>query len=777
MLLNRIIRIFWVLFVLGLLAVVAVFTLITTGRIGYMPPIEELENPKNTIATEVYSADGTVLNTFYHRNTGNRVLIGYEDLSADLIHALIATEDARFVSHSGIDLKALFRAVIKRGILMNKQAGGGSTLTQQLAKQLWTPRAESVTERLMQKPIEWVIAVKLERFYTKEDILTMYLNQYDFANNAVGIKNASMVYFGTTPSALKIEEAALLVGMCKNSALYNPLRFPERSHQRRNVVLAQMRKAGYLSAEQTDSLQALPLELDYRRVDHKLGLAPYFREYLRQTLTHTKPDRKKYASWQDQQFRDDSLSWETNPLYGWCVKNLKEDGSPYNLYTDGLKIYTTIDSRMQQYAEEAVHEHVGEYLQQLFYKEKRGRSYAPFTRHLTPEQLEGILNRSVRQSERYRVLKLDGMSDEEIRATFHKPTEMTVFTYEGMKDTVMTPMDSIKYHKFFLRAGFMAMDPLNGHVKAYVGGVSFRPFQYDMVMQGRRQVGSTIKPLLYTMAMEEGYSPCDPVVNEPVTIITETGQAWTPRNVGGSRIGEVVTLRWGMANSNNWISAYVMSHFSPYTFVRLLRSFGLNGSLDPVVSLAVGACEATVAEMVSAYSSFANRGIRVQPLLVTRIEDKNGNELAHFSPQMHEVFSETTSYKMLSMVRAVVDQGTGIRLRYRYQLKAEMGGKTGTTQNNSDGWFMGITPRLVGGVWVGGEERDIHFDYTSEGQGANMSLPVWALFMKKVYAHSELGYSESDSFEVPEGQQYTCSKEDIAEPDQTEAGYSVFDHL
>ena len=738
-----------------------------------MPPIEELENPKNSFATEVYTSDGEVLNTFYHKNSGNRVMVSYSQLSPKLVEALISTEDVRFTKHSGIDAKALFRAIIKRGLFFDKKAGGGSTLSQQLAKQLYTPRAENVIERLMQKPIEWVIAVKLERFYTKEEILTMYLNQYDFSNNSVGIKTASKVYFGTTPDKLKIEESALLIGMCKNATYYNPVRFGDRSRLRRNVVLNQMRKADYLTRQECDSLQALPLALDYHKVDHKEGLAPYFREYLRQMLTKNKPNRRNYAEWQTQQYRDDSLAWYTNPLYGWCNKNQKEDGTNYSLYTDGMKIYTTIDSRMQKYAEEAVYEHVGEYLQGLFYKEKRGRSYAPYTKNLKPEDLEKIIKKSIRMSDRYRFMKEAGISETKIMAAFNKPVEMTVFSYDGYKDTAMSPLDSIKYHKYFLRAGFMAMDPFNGHVKAYVGGVSYNPFQYDMVMTGRRQVGSTIKPYLYTLAMEEGYTPCDKVVNQPITIITETGEPWTPRNASKNKIGETVTLRWGMANSNNWISAYVMSHFSPYSFVRLLHSFGLNGQIDPVVSLCVGTCDASVAEMVSAYTSFANRGIRVKPLLVTRIEDNSGNVIARFTPQMSEIYSEITSYKMLSMLRAVVDGGTGSRTR-RY-FSAQVGGKTGTTQNNSDGWFMGVAPKLVSGVWVGGEDRAIHFDYTNEGQGANMALPVWAIFMKKVYSNPDLGISESDRFDIPEGEGYSCTGE-IGDTEETiESSVSVFD--
>jgi penicillin-binding protein 1A len=743
--LPRFWKFFWWGFGVVLVLVVLLFVLIANGMIGYMPPIQELENPKNKLATEVISADGVTLSTYYFGKGGNRVPVTYDEISPNMVKALIATEDVRFRSHSGVDIKALFRALFKRVLFFNKNAGGGSTLTQQLAKQLYTPQAENKFQRFLQKPIEWVIAVQLERFYTKEEILTMYLNQYDFNYSAVGIKTAAYAYFGTTPDKLTLTQAAMLVGMCKNSSYYNPVRQPQRTLDRRNTVLDQMRKADYITKEQCDSAQAQPLGLSFHRVDHKEGLAPYFREYLRQMLIQEKPRRSDYAEYQN--YKDDSLAWETNPLFGWCAKNTKEDGSHYNIYTDGLKVYTTIDSKMQAYAEEAVAEHVA-YLQGLFWKEKRGRSYAPYSKYLTAGKVDTILRRSMVQSERYRVMKAAGYTKSEIEKAFRTKVEMLVYTPQGMKDTVMTPWDSIRYHKSFLRAGFMAMDPLNGAVRAYVGGVSFVPFQYDMVMKGRRQVGSTIKPYLYTMAMEEGFSPSDKVRNVPITITTETGASWTPRNASKDRVGEVVDLMWGLANSNNWISAYVMSHFSPYTFVRLLHSFGLNGEIPPVVSLCVGTCTASVGEMVSAYTSFANRGIKTQPMFVTRIEDKDGNILAHFSPQMSEVFSEETSNKMLSMIRAVIDHGTGTRIRYKYGIMAPMGGKTGTTQNNSDGWFMGVTPHLVGGVWVGGEDRDIHFDQTTEGQGANMALPIWALFMKKVYADPKSGVKVTDNFAI-----------------------------
>ncbi|MDN0052533.1 transglycosylase domain-containing protein [Bacteroides caecigallinarum] len=740
----------WALLLIGILATYIIFSAISDGKIGYVPPIEELENPNLKFATQVISDDGKVLGT-WSLSKENRLYVGYEDLSPNLVHALVATEDVRFSEHSGIDARAFMRALIKRGVFMQKNAGGGSTITQQLAKQFYSPTADNVMERLLQKPIEWVIAVKLERYYTKEEILTMYLNKFDFLNNAVGIKTAAGTYFSKEPKDLSIEEAATLIGMCKNPSLYNPRRFNERTRGRRNVVLDQMRKAGYLTEAERDSLQALPLVLRYRPVDHNDGLATYFREYLRGVLNAKKPVKKNYRGWQMQKFYEDSLAWETNPLYGWCAKNKKKDGSNYNLYTDGLKIYTTINSRMQQYAEEAVQEHVAEYLQPRFFKEKKGRKTAPYTNQLTNEEVETILNRSIRQSERRRVMKAAGYSDNEIMKAFNTPREMTVFTYQGEKDTIMTPLDSIKYYKHFLRAGFMSMDPITGYVKAYVGGPNYDNFKYDMAMVGRRQVGSTIKPYLYSLAMENGFSPCDETRNVEGTYFDENGIAWTPRNSSKKHYGEIVTLKWGLANSNNWISAYLMSKLNPYELVRLIHSFGvLNKEIQPTISLCLGPCEISVGEMVSAYTAFVNKGIRTAPLFVTRIEDNDGNVLATFSPQVNEVISESSAYKMLVMLRAVINEGTGGRVRRLYHITADMGGKTGTTNNNSDGWFMGFTPSLVSGCWVGGEERDIHFDRMADGQGASMALPIWGIYMNKVYADKTLGYSQEEKFDIPD---------------------------
>ena len=741
----------WSLFGLCFLSVALIFAAIAKGWIGYVPPVEDLENPHLKFATQIISDDGQLLGT-WSLSKENRVYVGYADLSPFLIKALIDTEDVRFKAHSGIDAKAFFRALIKRGVLMQRNAGGGSTITQQLAKQFYSPIADNVMERLLQKPIEWVIAVQLERYYTKEEILTMYLNKFDFLNNAVGIKTAANTYFSKEPKELNVEEAATLVGMCKNPSFFNPRRFNERAKGRRNVVIEQMRKAGDLTKAEADSLKKLPLTLHYRRVDHKEGLATYFREYLRILMTKKKPVRSHYLAWEGQQYYEDSVAWINNPLFGWCAKNKKKDGTNYNLYTDGLKIYTTIDSRMQQYAEEAVNEHVAGYLQPLFFKEKKRRKNAPFTDQISSEEVKAILGRSMHQTDLYRYLKKEGKSEAEIAKAFDTPHEMSVFSYKGEIDTLLTAMDSIRYYKHFLRTGFMSMDPHTGYVKAYVGGPNYTYFQYDMAMVGRRQVGSTIKPYLYTLAMENGFSPCDMVRHVEQTLMTEDGRPWTPRNANRKRYGEMVTVKWGLANSDNWVTAYLMGKLSPYQLVRLIHSFGvMNQEIDPVVALSLGSCEISVGEMVSAYTAFSNHGIRTAPLFVTRIEDNEGNTVATFAPQMSEVISEDATYKMLTMLRSVINEGTGNRIRRIYNITADMGGKTGTTNDNSDGWFMGFTPSLVSGVWVGGEDRDIHFDSMLYGQGASMALPVWGLYMQKVYADKTLGYSQEETFQIPEG--------------------------
>ena len=733
---------FWGIIALGIVSIVVLFWMITKGWLGYLPPLDELQNPKNKFATEIISSDMQLLGRYYRNE--NRVSVEYTDISQNMINALIATEDVRFYDHTGVDVKSLMRAVIMLG-----KAGGGSTLTQQLAKQLWSPRANNIFERALQKPIEWVIATKLERLYSKEEILTMYLNQFDFLYNAVGIKSAAQVYFSTTPAELTIEQAAMLVGMCKNPTLYNPRRRPENALNRRNTVLNQMCKYDYITEQMCDSLKQLPIELQYQSVDHKQGIAPYFREYLRQMLTAKEPKKSNYSEWNKLQYEIDLRQWEENPLYGFCNKNHKPDGTPYDLYQDGLRIYTTIDSRMQQYAEEAVSEHI-QALQKSFFREKRKKSYAPFSQDLTPEDIDAIMNRSMRQTDRYRALKKQGMSETNIKQVFNTAVPMRVFSYNGLIDTIMTPMDSIRWNKHFLRCGFMSMDAHSGAVKAYVGGPNFEHFQYDMVTSGRRQVGSTIKPYLFTLAMDEGMWPCDSTVNDSITLIDGNGVAWTPRDDHFANQYEMVTLNWGLEKSSNWITAYLMSLFTPEQLVRIMRSFGIEGQLDPVVSLCLGPCEVSVKEMVDAYTTFPNKGIRVEPLYVTRIEDNNGKILATFTPKTYEIISETTSYKMIYMLRNVMDHGTGVRARFRYGLKAPMGGETGTSQNHSDGWFVGFTPSLVSGVWVGGEDRSIHFDNMAAGQGANMALPIWSIYMQKIYANPELGYSEEEQFDVPE---------------------------
>lgn len=740
----------WGTLVLAFIVSVLAFTAIWNGWIGYMPPIEDLQNPINRFATQIYSADGKVIGT-WNFNRENRVCIPYSNLSPHLVDALVATEDARFYDHSGVDFIALGRAIVKRGLLGQTSAGGGSTITQQLAKQLYSETAKSTLQRVLQKPIEWVIAVKLERNYTKEEIIALYLNYFDFLHNAVGIKTASNTYFNKEPKDLTVEEAATLIGLCKNPSLFNPVRYPERCRERRNVVLDQMRKAGYLTDSQYDEYAAKDLKLDFHRTDHKDGTAPYLREFLRIYMTAERPDISKYPSWNKRQYVLDSIAWVTDPLYGWCNKNFKKDGTPYNLNADGLKVYTTIDSRMQRYAEEAVYGHVARFLQPEFTKENRRKSNAPFTSQLTKKQVNQIMERAVLQSERYRVMKANGASDEEIHRAFHTPTDMSVFTYHGDLDTTMTPIDSIRYVKSFLRAGFMSMDPKTGAVKAYVGGLDYRHFMYDMVTDGRRQVGSTIKPFLYSLAMENGFSPCDLAPNVQRTYMV-AGQPWTPRNASHKRAGEMVTLKWGLAQSSNWVSAYLMSKLSPQQFVQLLHDYGINNpDIHASMSLCLGPCEVSVAEMVSAYTTFANGGIRVAPLFVSRIEDNDGNVVATFQPRMNEVISAESANKMLVELMGVVDGGTAGRLRYKYNFTGDIGGKTGTTNRNSDAWFMGFTPELVSGCWVGGEDRDIHFDSMRMGQGATMALPIWAYFMKKVYRDSSLPYDPNSKFNLPEG--------------------------
>ena len=728
------------------LLVAVAFVAIWNGWIGYMPDMEELENPISRSASMVFSADGKMMGT-YNSDRENRIIVDYNKLSPDLVRALVATEDERFYDHSGIDFKALGRAIVKRGIMGQASAGGGSTITQQLAKQLFTEKAHSTLERLIQKPIEWVIAIKLERNFTKEEIIAMYLNYFDFLHNAVGIKMAADTYFSKEPKELTLAESATLIGMCKNPSYYNPYRYAERCVDRRNVVLSQMLNARYITRADYDSACVQPLGLNIRRRTHQEGVAMYFREFIKQYMMAEEPDIKNYPSWNRSQYLIDSVAWVNDPLFGWCHKNKKRNGEDYNIYTDGLRIYSTIDTRMQRYAEEAVYQHVAKELQPQFNAELRTKANAPFSRYITKKEAQGIMDRSMRRSERYRVLKEHGASDEDIRHSFNTKTEMTIFTYRGERDTTMTPMDSIRYYKKFLRSGFVSMEAHTGHVKAYVGGLDYEHFSYDMAFMGRRQVGSTTKPYLYALTMENGMNPCDQVLN-----VQKNYGGWIPRNGSRARYGAMVPLKWGLAQSNNWISAQLMSRINPQDFINILHKFGINTpGIEPSMVLCLGPNEVSVGEMVSAYTTFANHGIHCAPIFVTRIEDYEGNVLAEFQPRLNEVISESSANKMLVMLKGVIDGGTGSRMRYRYNMRCEMGGKTGTTNLNADAWFMGFTPSLVNGCWVGGEDRDIHFDSTSIGQGANMALPIWAYYMQRIFADKSLGYSPDEKFELPSG--------------------------
>ncbi len=744
------------------LAIVVAFCLmffiaVWNGWIGYMPDMDTLSNPIDKFATQVYSANGKLIGT-WNEDNGNRVAVDYNSISPNLVHALVATEDERFYEHSGIDYIALGRAIIKRGILGHHEAGGGSTITQQLAKQLYSEKAHGTLERMLQKPIEWIIAIKLERYFTKEEIIAMYLNYFDFLHNAVGIKRAANIYFDKEPWQLNLDESAILVGMCKNPSMFNPVRYQDRCRQRRNVVLAQMLKCGYITSEQYGQASAQPLELHFSHEKPIAGAGSYFQAFLKQYMMAELPLRENYPAWRERQYVLDSIAWATDPLYGWCNKNHKRNGDNYNVNTDGLRIFTTIDTRMQQYAEQAVREHVGRSLQTAFNQENHYKPNAPFSSGISRQQIKNSINRSIRQSTRFLRMKEAGASPEEIIRAFRTPVDMTVFTYHGPEERTMTPIDSIIYYKSLLRSAFMSMDPHTGAVKAYVGGIDYDHFKYDMVMGGRRQVGSTIKPFLYALAMQNGMTPCTTLRN-----VQYSYGGWTPRNGSHARYGQQVPLKWALQHSNNWISASLITTLGPQQFVGILHDFGLNNpdidrNATPVLSL--GPCEVSVGEMVSAYTAFANGGVRCAPLFVTKIEDSHGNVIAKFQPLMTEVISEDNSYRMIDMMRAVIDGGTGSRLKGAYGMKGDICGKTGTTTSNSDGWFIAFTPELVSGAWVGGEDRDIHFDSTSLGQGAAAALPIWAYFMKKVYADHQLGYSDKPQFAIPKDFDFCSTSED-----------------
>ncbi len=741
---------FWIIFAapFALLALLLLFAAV--GVMGYMPDINTLENPKINLASQVISDDGKVLGSFYYRNQ-NRTYVDYDELPDHLVKALIATEDKRFYRHSGIDARGIARMVVKTGLLMQRSSGGGSTITQQLAKMLFHEPPRTLFGRGLQKIKEWIIAVRLEKAYTKEEIITMYFNQCDFVNEAAGIKSAAQVYFSNLPDSLTVEQSAMLVGMAKNPSYYNPNDSSrrERVQRRRNVVLNQMEKYGYISMDLADSLKGMPLTIKFQRIAHDQGLATYFREHIRTLLMKKEPKRKDYYDYD--LYREDSLKWMNDPLFGWCNKNKKPDGNPYNLYTDGLKIYSTVNTKMQQYAEEAMKEHLGSYLQPAFFKEKRGAKRAPFSRDLQDKDIERILTRAMLNSDRGRSLKDQGLTTSQIYKEFKKSVPMKVFSWRGEIDTTMSPLDSIRYYKHFLRAGFMAMDPLTGHVKAYVGGIDFASFKYDHVTQSKRQAGSTFKPFLYILAMQEGKTPCDEVPNISQTFMVND-TVWTPRSNSKEKdLGQMKTLKWGLATSENNISAWLIKEFKPKPIADVAHKMGITSYIDPVPSMIYGTSDMTVAEMVSSYSTFANRGEHIQPAYITRIEDKNGNILAEFTPEKMESISEQTAFLMLNLLEGVTNFGTAVRLRYRYNFTAQIAAKTGTTQNHSDGWMIGITPKLVAGGWVGAEDRSVHFDRMDMGQGATMALPIYALFMQRVYADQSLGITQNDVFQMPSG--------------------------
>jgi penicillin-binding protein 1A len=751
---RRYINWLWVFFITGIVAILLLFFLIAKGFFGFMPTFEELENPPNILASEIYSADGKILDKYFIHE--NRAYIGYEDLPQHLIDALIATEDVRFYRHSGIDLRGLVR--VFKGILTGDTgSGGGSTITQQLAKMLFPRKNFSNNlELAMRKFKEWVIAVKLERSYTKEEIILMYLNKYDFLNLAVGIKSAANVYFSVPPEDLQLHQSAMLVGMAKNSSLYNPVRRPELVKKRRNIVVNQMKKYGYITAAECDSVKQLPLDLDYNKVDYRIGPAPYFREYLRLILTAGKPDKNDYASWQTQKFREDSVEWQTNPLYGWCNKNVKPDGENYDLYSDGLRIFSTIDSRMQKYAVESVQYHLKNNLQPEFDGGMKYLNNPPFANNMTPDQVEELINREIRRSERFRVLSERGGNFREIKENFKKPVEMTIFSWDGEIDTIMSPLDSIRWYLRFFRSSFMAMEPETGKVRAYVGGPDYKHFMYDMVTGGKRQVGSTVKPFLYTLAMQNGLTPCTKVPYVSQQFQLPDGTIWEPKDAekDEENEGKLVTLKWGLAQSRNKITAWVMKQFTPQAVAEIMKRMGVFSPIDPVPSMFLGTSDITLYEMVGAFNTYVNQGVFVKPYFLTRIEDRYGNVVATFRPEQHEAIDEQTAYLMINLLQGVVDEGTGIRLRVREEygrFKMPIAGKTGTTQNHSDGWFMGITPKLTAGVWTGADLRSIHFRTISSGQGANMALPIWGYFMKKVLADESLGITEDMEFKKPDG--------------------------
>lgn len=763
---TKYIRWFWMLFILGILGPVLIFSLASWGYLGEMPDHTQLENPRTNLASEIISSDGETLGKFYFND--NRTPVDYEDLPDHLVDALIAVEDARYADHAGIDARGTLRAIFKAG----RGGGGASTISQQLARQLFVGVASKNTfERLVQKIKEWVIATRLERQYTKEEIIAQYFNIYDFGNNADGIRSAARIYFGKEPQKLDLNESAILVGMFKNSSLYNPRRNPEGVTNRRNVVLGQMYKYEYITETLKDSLQGLNLNINYTPESHRDGIATYFREYL----------------------RDFMKKWTNEEA------NRKPDGSKYNINSDGLKIHVTLDSRMQKYAEEAVQRHMPKLQAEFFHQNTPKRnSKAPFL-ELTNGGIDTLMRVSMQRSERWRVMKKKGASDEDIEASFHKPTKMSIFTWDNAQkeiDTVMKPWDSMRYYKSFLQPGMMSMEPQTGHVKAWVGGMNYRHFQYDHVKQGKRQIGSTFKPFVYATAIDQLHmSPCDELPDRPFCI--EAGkhgntEEWCPAN-SGKTYGGMRTLKNALANSVNTVTAQLIDMVGPQPVVDLANRMGIEGDILPVPSIALGTPDLSVYEMVAAYGTFANKGVYTKPVMVTSIEDKNGTTLYQFVPQTKDVLSEEAAYVTVNLMEGVTKFGSGARLRtkgrekwdplfreiitgYPYELQNPIAGKTGTTQNQSDGWFMGMVPNLVTGVWVGAEDRAAHFAGIDYGQGASMALPIWGMYMKSCYEDESLNVSQEE-FEKPSRLSYNldCSKNKDAEEDKKDDETDVLD--
>ena len=750
---KKIVKCWWILLVAPFL--ILALCLLLVGVFAEIPSFEELENPKTNLATQLISCDGEVFNTYHIEN---RSYVTFEELPKSLVDAAIATEDARFRKHSGIDFRSLARVAVKTILMRNSSQGGGSTITQQLAKTLF-PRDEATSrfpgakyfKLIKNKFKEWITAVKLERNYTKDEIVTMYLNAVFFGSEAYGINTAARTYFDKKTGDLLVEESACLVGIVNKPTRYNPAVNPEQSLERRNHVLRQMQKYGYLTKAECDSITALPIVLSYQRQDHNAGIGSYFRDMLRKTMNATKPKRSSYTQVED--FRRDSIRWVEDPLYGWLNKNTKPDGSSYNLDKDGLRIYTTIDSRMQRYAEEAIKEHLGEDLQPLFFSDQRNKRNKPFSNSVDQATIERVMQQGRRWSDRYTSMKKAGLSDNEIMKTFDEPVQMRVFSWnkKGYIDTVMTPNDSIKYYKSFLRAAFVAVEPNTGKMKAYVGGPDYRYFKYDNAGQGYRQVGSTIKPFLYTLAMQEGYTPCNKVVNIPYSFVLADGTIWTPKSTDKDEyIGNTVTLKWGLTHSSNNISAYLMKQFGPDAMVDMCRKLGISSYMDPVYSLCVGSCDMSVMEMVSAYNTYPSRGVFINTYFVERIEDNSGNLLANFTTRKREAISDPTAYLMVNLMQGVVNEGTAGRIRWKYGIDGAAG-KTGTTNDQSDGWFIGYIPKLTAGVWVGAEDRQVHFESLTYGGGSYMALPIWGIFMQKVIADPSIGIRNGESFVPPVG--------------------------